>query len=119
MGTVGPRVFKVKSSTPAVELGSALAFAIEGGRRVDLRAIGAGAVNQAAKSIPIAQGYLASRGVTLITTISFADAQVVEDNRMISALVLHVEGITGFGIGSSAAEHTSRALAQRNTAALH
>lgn len=95
-----PRVFRVKSGTPAVELGSAVAHALADGRTVEMRAIGPSAVNQAAKAVPIAQGYLAQRGLTVVTTIAFADAQVAEGN--ISALAFTVEAVGGWG---TAARH--------------
>lgn len=90
-----PRVFRVKSGTPAVELGSAVAHALADGRRVEMRAIGPSAVNQAAKAVPIAQGYLAQRGLTVITMIAFTDAVVAEGN--ISALAFTVEAVGGWG----------------------
>lgn len=90
-----PRVFRVKSGTPAVELGSAVAHALADGRTVEMRAIGPSAVNQAAKSVPIAQGYLAQRGLTVITTIAFTDAQVAEGS--VSALSFRVEAVGGWG----------------------
>lgn len=89
------RFFKVKSGTDAVALGSAVAHALARGDTVELRAIGPSAVNQAAKSVPIAQGYVAQRGVSLITTIKFADATVAEGQ--VSALAFTVEGIGGWG----------------------
>lgn len=90
-----PRVFRVKSGTPAVELGSAVAHALAEGKTVEMRAIGPSAVNQAAKAVPIAQGYLAQRGLTVITMISFTDATVPEGS--ISALAFTVEAIGSFG----------------------
>jgi stage V sporulation protein SpoVS len=88
------KIFKVKSGTPAVELGSAVAHALAKGDTVELRAIGPSAVNQAAKSVPIAQGYVAQRGMTVITTIKFCDATVAEGQ--VSALAFTVEGVGGW-----------------------
>ena len=91
------RVFRVSGGTSAVELGAAVAHAVDAGRTIELCAIGASAVNQAAKSIPIAQGYVAQRGVTLLTTIRFEDADVQHDGEAISRLVFTVEGVGGWG----------------------
>ncbi|MCC3766015.1 stage V sporulation protein S [Streptomyces sp. UNOC14_S4] len=66
----------VKSSTSATSLGSMLARCIYEGKRVSLRAIGASAVNQAAKSIPIAQGHAAPKGHQLAVNISFFDSDI-------------------------------------------
>lgn len=90
------RMFRVKSGTPAVELGSAVAHALADGGTVEMRAIGPSAVNQAAKAVPIAQGYLAQRGLTVVTTISFADATVAEGS--ISALAFTVVAVSGWGM---------------------
>lgn len=89
------RHFRVKSATEAVDLGSALAHALSDGQSVELRAIGASAVNQAVKAIPIAQGYVAPYGMTLLTTIRFVNAEV-PDVGTVSALSFIVEGVTGW-----------------------
>ncbi|MEU5425134.1 stage V sporulation protein S [Streptomyces olivoreticuli] len=66
----------VKSSTSATSLGSMLARCIYEGKRVHLRAIGASAVNQAAKAVPIAQGHAAPKGHRLAVNISFFDSEI-------------------------------------------
>ncbi len=60
---------------------SAIAHAIYEHRQVKLRAVGAGAVNQAVKAIAIARGYVAPRGLDLIcvpgfTTITSKDGEI-------------------------------------------
>jgi stage V sporulation protein S len=60
---------------------SAIAHAIYDHRQVKLRAVGAGAVNQAVKAIAIARGYVAPRGLDLIcvpgfTTITSKDGEI-------------------------------------------
>jgi stage V sporulation protein S len=65
------KVFRVKSTTAPLDLGSAIAHAIYDGKHVVLRAVGAGAVNQAVKSIPVAQSFVASYGIDLVQRISF------------------------------------------------
>ncbi|MFI1796530.1 stage V sporulation protein S [Streptomyces sp. NPDC020379] len=66
----------VKSGTSATSLGSMLARCIYQGKRVTLRAIGASAVNQAAKAVPIAQGHAAPKGHCLAVTIAFFDSEI-------------------------------------------
>lgn len=63
--------FRVKSTTPPPELGSAIAHAIKGGHQVVLKVVGAGAINQAVKSIPIAQSFVSSFGTSLTEEITF------------------------------------------------
>jgi stage V sporulation protein S len=72
------REFRVKSATPPPELGSAIAHAIRDGDHVVLRAVGAGAVNQAVKAIPIAQSFVISYGIDLVQKVSFFNGQSPE-----------------------------------------
>jgi len=60
---------------------SAIAHAIYDKKEVKLRAVGAGAVNQAVKTIAIARGYVAPRGMDLscipgFTTIESRDGEI-------------------------------------------
>ncbi|MFJ2114475.1 stage V sporulation protein S [Streptomyces sp. NPDC087850] len=66
----------VKSSTAATSLGSMLARSIYEGKRVTLRAVGASAVNQAAKAIAIAQGFAGPRGHDLWVKPHFFDSDI-------------------------------------------
>lgn len=59
-------IFRVRSSTPSTELGSAIAHAVMGGGNVVLRAVGAGAVNQAIKALPIAKEFVEEKGIYLV-----------------------------------------------------
>jgi len=58
-------VLRVKGSSNANSLASAISHAVYDGKKVTLRAVGAGAVNQAVKAIAIASGFCAQRGVAL------------------------------------------------------
>lgn len=71
----------MKASSNAQALASALSHAVYDSRPVTLRAIGAGAVNQAIKAIAIARGYVAPRGIDLscrpgFTTVTMTDGDV-------------------------------------------
>lgn len=85
------KVLRVRSATPAVELGSALAHALYEGREPVMRCIGPSAVNQAVKAFAIAQDYASPRGLTLSMTARFADATVMEGK--VSAIELVVSAI--------------------------
>lgn len=74
-------LLKVKSSSSAPNLASAIANNIYAGKTVVLRAIGAGAVNQAMKAIAIAQSFVGPRGKVLscrpgFTTVKMADGDI-------------------------------------------
>jgi len=68
---------------------SAIAHAIYEFRVCKIRAVGAGAVNQATKAIAIARGYTAPRGLDLVCIPGFASIESHEGT--ISAIVWSVE----------------------------
>ena len=72
---------RVSASSNPQSVASAIAHAIYDTRQVKLRAVGAGAVNQAVKAIAIARGYAAPRGLDLtckpgFTTIESRDGEI-------------------------------------------
>lgn len=72
---------RVSAGSNPQAVASAIAHAVYDNRHVKLRAVGAGAVNQAVKSIAIARGYAAPRGLDLtckpgFTTIDSRDGQI-------------------------------------------
>ena len=79
---------RVAAKTPTVELASAISHAVYDGKRVTLRAIGAGAVNQTVKALIIAQGYVAQRGLTLANRPGFVTVPMDGEER--TAIVFHV-----------------------------
>lgn len=96
MTTEEPTVFtsteepflRVSASSNPQSVASAIAHAIYEKREVKLRAVGAGAVNQAVKAIAISRGYVAPRGMDLtckpgFTTIESRDGEI-------SAIVFHI-----------------------------
>jgi len=72
---------RVSAGSNPQSVASAIAHAIYEKRAVQLRAVGAGAVNQAVKAIAIASGYVAPRGMVLncrpgFTTIESRDGEI-------------------------------------------
>jgi stage V sporulation protein S len=72
---------RVSGGSNPQSVASAIAHAIYDTRQVKLRAVGAGAVNQAVKSIAIARGYVAPKGLDLVcvpgfTTIESRDGEI-------------------------------------------
>lgn len=74
-------VFKIKNSTEVGKLAGAIASAIREEREVELRAMGAGAVNQAIKAIAVANGFLAPTGVNIAASSSFQEIESEEGPR--------------------------------------
>ena len=70
-------VLKISASSDPAKVGGAIASLMkEGNRTVELRAIGAGAVNQAVKSIITARGYLAPAGMNIYCIPAFGECEV-------------------------------------------
>lgn len=72
---------RVSAGSNPQSVASAIAHAVYDNRSVKLRAVGAGAVNQAVKAIAIARGYAAPRGLDLtckpgFTTIESRDGEI-------------------------------------------
>ena len=69
-------VLRVGASSDVKALASSVSFALQDSRRVTLRGVGAGAVNQMAKASAVARGYVASRGVDLVVRPGFTTVQM-------------------------------------------
>lgn len=75
------RVLRVKSDSPVTALaGSIVKSIIDSNNSVELRAIGAASVSQAAKAIGAASGTLATKTKTLLVQIGF-DETLIGDSR--------------------------------------
>lgn len=68
-------ILRVSSGSPAQSLASAISHAVYDSKRVKLRAIGAGAVNQSMKGCAIARGYVAQRGLDLVVRPGFTEVE--------------------------------------------
>lgn len=84
-------VLRVSAASNPQSVASAIAHAIYDSRKVLLRAVGAGAVNQAVKAIAISRGYAAPRGFNLVTIPGFANVESRDGT--ISAIVFTVIAI--------------------------
>ncbi len=69
-------VLKVSSTSQPKSVAGAIAAIIRNNEIVEIQTIGAGAVNQAVKSIAIARGYVAPNGIELITIPAFSQIEV-------------------------------------------
>ena len=67
------KVLKVSSATPTKQLAGCLATCVENNERVELRAVGASAVNQMLKAVAITNGIVASKGYTVLVRPCFDD----------------------------------------------
>ncbi|TDX51832.1 stage V sporulation protein S [Orenia marismortui] len=83
-------ILKVASTSSPNKVAGALAGVLRDSSRVELQAIGAGAVNQGVKAIAIARGYMAPSGIDLICIPAFIDLKIDGVER--TAIKLIIEG---------------------------
>ena len=69
---------KVRNNSQPKSVAGAIANVVRNDASVEVVAIGAGAVNQAVKSIAIARGYVAPNGIDLVSIPSFHQLEVDE-----------------------------------------
>lgn len=74
-------VLKISSKSEPNLVAGAIAGLIKEYDKAELHAIGAGALNQAIKSIAIARGYVAPSGLNLICIPAFIDVEVEGEAR--------------------------------------
>src|SRR3982074_140774 len=77
------RVRVVRSPPPSkpVAVAGAIAGVIRSKGRVEVQAIGAGAINQAVKAIAISRGYVAPGGLDLVCIPAFIDISIDGEDR--------------------------------------
>lgn len=85
------RVFRVRSDSNVNNVAAKVAhtFYADPQKNVDVRAMGAGSVNQAVKAIAVARGLVATRGYDLVDRIGFDKADSV-DGGTISVMVFRL-----------------------------
>lgn len=75
-------VLKIKSDSEVKSVAGAIAKHFEEGEdKIELQAIGAGAVNQAVKSVIVARTYVASSGIDLYCIPAFTSVSIENEDR--------------------------------------
>ena len=82
-------VLKVSSKSEVGKLAGAIAHVVRKDGKVEIQAVGAGALNQSIKGIIIARGYVATAGKDLVCTPGFTDIDIDDEER--TAIKLKVE----------------------------
>ena len=80
-------VLKVSSHSTPNSVAGAIAGVIREQHVVEVQAVGAGAANQAIKSIAIARGYLAPIGIDLVCIPAFASIEIAGEERTAMKLI--------------------------------
>lgn len=81
-------VLKVSSKSKPNSVAGALANSFKEQSAVEIQAVGAGAINQAIKSIAIARGYVAPTGKDLICIPAFSDIEIDGEERTAIKLIV-------------------------------
>lgn len=82
-------VLKVSAKSAPNSVAGAIAGVVREQGEVELQAIGAGAANQAIKSVAIARSFLSPSGVDLVCVPSFANIEIEGELRTAIRLVLN------------------------------
>lgn len=85
-------VLKVSAKSNPVSVAGAIAGIIREKGHVEVQGIGAGAVNQALKSIAVARGYVAPSGMDLICVPAFSTVDVDGEQKTAMKLIVEVRG---------------------------
>ena len=72
---------RVSSKSDPKAVAGALAAVLRDEKKVELQAVGAGAVNQTIKAIAISRGYVAPNGMDLIMIPAFAEIEIDGEER--------------------------------------
>ena len=72
---------KVSSKSDPKAVAGALAAVVRDEKKVELQAVGAGAVNQTIKAIAISRGYVAPNGMDLIMIPAFTEIEINGEER--------------------------------------
>lgn len=83
-------LIKVSAHSPVPTTAGAIAGAVRKRGQAEVRAIGAGAVNQAIKSVAVARKYLVRDGVDIACVPSFVDLEIRGQERTAIYLIVEV-----------------------------
>ena len=82
---------KVSSKSNPNSVSGALANAFRSSGKVEIQAVGAGALNQAVKAIAIARGFLAPSGKNIVCIPAFADISIEGEERTAIKLIIEAK----------------------------
>ena len=82
---------KVSSKSNPNSVAGALANAFRSSGKVEIQAVGAGAINQAIKAVAIARGFLAPSGKNIVCIPAFADISIEGEERTAIKLIIEAK----------------------------
>lgn len=84
-------IIKVSSNSNPTSIAGVISALIKQYKFIELRAVGAGAVNQAVKAIAIARGYTAPNGIDLICIPAFDCVEINNEEKSIIKFIVKSE----------------------------
>lgn len=81
-------VLRVSTKSNPNSVAGALAGVLREKGTAELQAVGAGALNQAVKSVAIARGFVAPSGIDLVCVPAFADIEIDGEERTAIKLII-------------------------------
>lgn len=81
-------ILKVSSKSKPNSVAGALANVFKEYNKVEIQAVGAGALNQAIKSVAIARGFVAPTGKNLVCIPAFSDITIDGEDRTAIKLIV-------------------------------
>ena len=81
-------ILKISSKSNPNSVAGAIVGMLNENKKIELTAVGAGAVNQAVKSIAVARGYVAPTGKDLICIPAFTDILIDGEERTAIKLIV-------------------------------
>lgn len=82
---------KVSSKSNPNSVAGALANVFRSNGRVEIQAVGAGALNQAIKSVAIARGFLAPSGKNIVCIPAFTDISIDGEEKTAIKLIIETK----------------------------
>ena len=82
-------ILKISSKSNPNSVAGAIAGLVKESNKAEMQAIGAGALNQAIKSVAIARGFVAPSGMDLVCIPAFTDIEI--DGEQKTAIKLIIE----------------------------
>lgn len=76
-----PEVLKVSADSKPKAVAGAIAAIVREKGKVEIQAVGAGAVNQAVKAIAISRGFVAPNGIDLVSIPAFTKVEIEGEER--------------------------------------
>ena len=86
----GLSCLKVSSKSSPASVAGAIAGMVKDGAPVEMQAVGAGATNQALKSVAVARGYLAPMGIDLVCVPAFTSIEIDGVERTAIKLIVEI-----------------------------